>query len=1544
MFTFVFSVDSSMKNKIRYLFWIGCMGVILSISLFSCGRGARINSSNAKADSLNQISFAYRYKDLSYAAEMAHEAYLLLPTNPTIWAQTLNNLGFCAFMQMDFDKAMEYYGQVSEETNNEIEGLVADVGMMKICQRVSLNKEFFDYRNQALRRMKRIGADYTVMADSELASRYNFATSEFYIVSSIYYYYLQQDKESVESITAISDQMLAGDTAQWLYRTYMKGSGAMYADASMEDRVVGEFGSLLECLDKAHNHHYTYFEANALQAMAELLNFESNRNLLSTKRLAWLNILNPEGLPMDSLPLFLANHALRLFKEYGDNYQISGTYRTIATYYNSVNQPEKALVNLKEALEYVNRHHEKYYHCTDTLHRLLAYRKKMSQPVESKWVNDKSIKTVPEWIARLREQLSRTYSAMGMKAESDYNRNIYLDLLDYTRQDKELESRYATLESESRKLNLLSFFVGLVFVVLFVLFIYLNRFWKKSYSHYLDELRTVLDLCRTITAAVPQQASDRDEVVEAIRETAGQEILMLTGADEWWITWSTFADESEEGGDADIEELTESDANVVSDVYADREENVGEVKKGKSVSFPLIAPGKDHPVAYLWLQKQEAIHKDEQSLIQLILPYLAWTLENGLNLASLSDERMRLEKEQYIHLQHLIENKRQNEVKKTCLAIVTGIVPYIDRVVNEIHKLQHASFAQEAEIKRGKLNYISELSSKINDYNDILAQWIKMRQGALSLNIENFELQELFKVIVKGRRTFEMKHQHLIVEDTSAVVKADKALTLFMINTLTENARKYVNEGGFVKVYAEETDTYVEVSVTDNGPGLSEKDVHRILSEKVYDSGKIGMDTATDVSQLQKQKGHGFGLMNCKGIIDKYKKTNPFFNVCLFSIESELGKGSRFYFRLPKGVRRMANVFLPILFMCCMGVASCSGKNYVYSGTDSEGTDNEECISLNLEVSENKNDSLELREAVAPYDSLLAIANYFANKVYDANVEGRYSKALELADSVLFYMNSHFKKYGRFDEPLAKMYDKGQPAELVWLANNFDTDYFIMLDVRNEIAIACLALKDFDFYYYNNLAYTTLYKQLSEDNSLEEYCIQMQRSSNNKTVALTLFVVMSVGFVVMYYLTFWRRKLHYRFNVEQVFSINRAAFTATAHIHQKLDELRERLVKDVFQEVNELLPIENLIIAVKEEGVEELRCSSFQTVDEKFIYDRIRLCYESREIDESEESMWYYVPLCVNAGPQDWRVGVMALNWSQPSVHEEDKLLVKLIAGYLAVVLYNSIVQVERKYLDIELAQDEARRASYEENLLHVQNLVLDNCLSTIKHETIYYPNRIRQIAERMLHAETNPGGEENSQLADMAELVSYYKDVFTILASCAARQLDEVTFRRSEIQTEQLVGGIRKYYKKITRKLRVYPELVVESESLTLVGDEILLNFLFENLLNEAVQVEEPGRLHIKIALEHPFVRFDFTDSRRTFTQDELNSLFYPDHAQLTEKDGLPVLKGTEYLVCKQIIREHDEFAGRRGCRINACNATDGQGFTVWFTIPARGIRQHKE
>ena len=109
-------------------------------------------------------------------------------------------------------------------------------------------------------------------------------------------------------------------------------------------------------------------------------------------------------------------------------------------------------------------------------------------------------------------------------------------------------------------------------------------------------------------------------------------------------------------------------------------------------------------------------------------------------------------------------------------------------------------YIHDETIKKEKYQYIDELVTTINEYNDILALWIKMKQGTLSLSIEVFELNELFELLRKGSRAFEMKQLDLEVEPTDACVKADRALTLFMINTLAENARKYTPKGGKVRI------------------------------------------------------------------------------------------------------------------------------------------------------------------------------------------------------------------------------------------------------------------------------------------------------------------------------------------------------------------------------------------------------------------------------------------------------------------------------------------------------------------------------------------------------------------------------------------------------------------------------------------------------------------------------------------------------------------------------------------------------------------------
>ena len=1430
------------------------IGIVLFASFFSCTDMVPTKEVRL-IDSLNGKAYAYRYRSLDSSYKYANEAYRQVNFYKSGKAEASNNLGFCAFMAMDFDRAEALHKEVYKLTKNELELLIADIGLMKICQRTAMNKEFYDYRNSALKRMKRIREESDLFADRHEALRLDYAFTEFFIVSSIYYYYLQQRQEAITSLNRIPEDEALTDTNQLLYYHYIKGSASLVEATKPEDRKMREFDQLYITWRTAVQTNHPYFEGNGLQGLANLMVSPNNFELFRTRR---GYALDQFGFPVDSLlPLRMAQRALEKFREYNDLYQIAGAYVSIGKYMNEHGRYTEALDTLAKALDCVNQHHMLYYHhAADTLDKLHVFVEGDTTYTGVPWIMQEDVRTVPEWISRIREQLSVSYAGLGMKYASDYNRNIYLDILNYTRQDKELESRYLSLEADSRQMTLVLslVIVGLVLVV--ILWWFFNKRSKIRNQVDVERLQRILTLCRDITSSIPMNVP---LIQQGIDQLFGKGRLQL--------------------------EIPE---------------------EGKAALVPL-----------------HRLNRDEKALVHVLEPYIVWAADNEQMVEALSDERMQLEKQRYVYEQHIAGNKRQNLIKKACLAIVNGINPYIDRILNEVHKLTERGDIDNAKIKKEKYQYIDELVTTINEYNDILALWIKMKQGTLSLNIETFSLNELFELLGKGRRAFEMKNQKLEIEPTTVMVKADRALTLFMINTLAENARKYTPEGGTIKVYARTTeDAYVEISVEDNGRGISEEDVAHIIGEKVYDSRVIGMKNAADPEVLKENKGSGFGLMNCKGIIEKYKKTNDLFRGCVFDVESELGKGSRFYFRLPSGVRKAMGVLLLCLLLP-LGMVSCLHDPIPPMLQDGDS------IVVVMD---------------SAYEDLLDVASDYANAAYFANVDENYELALQYIDSAMLFLNEHYEKYARPDRPhrYMKLVGEGTPAEISWWNELFDSDYHVILDIRNEAAVAFLALKQLDAYSYNNSAFTDLYKLQGEDQTLEAYCRQLERSNTNKTVGIILCFVLLIVSLVGYYFLYMRKRLQNRLNLEQVLEINQKVFAASLVRPQEqenaealqreestLKEIPQRIVDEAFGSVNELLTIDRMGIAVYNETTHRLEYASRPGQE---MPEMVEQCFSAGEY--LSEQHLQAIPLMVEAGGEHQCVGVLYLERREGTEQETDRLLFELVARYVAIVVFNAVVKLATKYRDIESAHEETRRASWEDSMLHVQNMVLDNCLSTIKHETIYYPNKIKQIVGR-LNAQNLSETEEREAVETMTELIEYYKGIFTILSSCASRQLEEVTFRRTVIPVQELLDAAGKYFKKLMKNRSERIELEIEPMEAKVIGDVNQLRFLLENLIDEALTVREDGVIRLQARKDNEYIRFLFTDTRREKSVEELNQLFYPNLARMTSGEK-GELRGTEYLVCKQIIRDHDEFAGRRGCRINA-EPAEGGGFTVYFTIPRR-------
>ena len=197
-FSFLRVIKIMKRQALFIIGWILCS----FLSLFSCGEGGK-DIYTLCADSLNRSAYEMRYKNLDECERLATQALEAGRKYASVRAEALNNLAFCAFIRMDFDRSDSLLNEVFRTTGNELECLVADVGMMKICQRTSMNKEFYDYRNSAIRRIKRISEDHHALADPSFLKRFRYACSEFSITTAIYYYYLQQESQSLEAIHEI---------------------------------------------------------------------------------------------------------------------------------------------------------------------------------------------------------------------------------------------------------------------------------------------------------------------------------------------------------------------------------------------------------------------------------------------------------------------------------------------------------------------------------------------------------------------------------------------------------------------------------------------------------------------------------------------------------------------------------------------------------------------------------------------------------------------------------------------------------------------------------------------------------------------------------------------------------------------------------------------------------------------------------------------------------------------------------------------------------------------------------------------------------------------------------------------------------------------------------------------------------------------------------------------------------------------------------------------------------------------------------------------
>jgi PAS domain S-box-containing protein len=176
------------------------------------------------------------------------------------------------------------------------------------------------------------------------------------------------------------------------------------------------------------------------------------------------------------------------------------------------------------------------------------------------------------------------------------------------------------------------------------------------------------------------------------------------------------------------------------------------------------------------------------------------------------------------------------------------------------------------------LYHVGKLEKLVNDLLDVS----RINSGQMVYKNEPFNVKEMIGQNVEHFMDVSSKHKVTIENAESVQITGDRVRIEQVFNNLLNNAAKYSPEADSIIVNSFIDDGLVVISVQDFGVGIEEKD-KEMLFQKFYRTQK----------DFYKFQGLGLGLFISGEIIARHKGR--------LWVDSQPGKGSTFYFKLPLG-------------------------------------------------------------------------------------------------------------------------------------------------------------------------------------------------------------------------------------------------------------------------------------------------------------------------------------------------------------------------------------------------------------------------------------------------------------------------------------------------------------------------------------------------------------------------------------------------------------------------------------------------------------------
>ena len=212
---------------------------------------------------------------------------------------------------------------------------------------------------------------------------------------------------------------------------------------------------------------------------------------------------------------------------------------------------------------------------------------------------------------------------------------------------------------------------------------------------------------------------------------------------------------------------------------------------------------------------------------------------------------------------------------RTPLAIIEGAIKLVlDEITGKI-----------VEEQREVLTMAIKNTTRLSKIVKFLLDVSRIESGKIELQTELADICKIVKDTISDYEPLAEEKDICLdceIPQSSIDIHLDPDRTRQVLINLISNSIKFTPEGGRINVTCAEQDGEVLISVQDSGRGIAEENIPKLF-DKFTQFGR---------KAISGEKGTGLGLAISKGIVELW-------NGRIWA-ESELGKGSKFTFTLPK--------------------------------------------------------------------------------------------------------------------------------------------------------------------------------------------------------------------------------------------------------------------------------------------------------------------------------------------------------------------------------------------------------------------------------------------------------------------------------------------------------------------------------------------------------------------------------------------------------------------------------------------------------------------